>query len=311
MEKNISRLLKLEQIKGQIESEEYQAGRRARNRQKITNIMFSRFANFRPTQITEEQYDSIDWIDMAYKAEECLSCNKEKRKECNGYRIIPVQLIEPDETISYELRAEMCPYKGDEQAEDKVVSNKDRSFIPKHRTDNTFDNYQIGDLNYQVEQAKFHAKEAANHNKSLILGGGVGTGKTHLSIAIALHVIEKGGTAIYCNIPEMMGIIRSELMNNSDETLNRIKECDCLIFDDLGVEKLSEWRGEILYEIINSRYNEGKQIIITTNARSYPYLMEHLGPRGQRIVSRLKEMCIDIWMNQAGDYRVLKKKQTL
>src|SRR5207247_2356288 len=64
---------------------------------------------------------------------------------------------------------------------------------------------------------------------------------------------------------------------------------DLLHIDDVGAENSSEWVLEQLYAIINTRYEDGKSIVFTTNLDP-----TQLGEQiGERTASRLMEMCGD------------------
>lgn len=72
--------------------------------------------------------------------------------------------------------------------------------------------------------------------------------------------------------------------NTTAEVEARLKRCDLLILDDIGVEKTSEWVIERLYALINYRINEEKSTIITSNLN-----LEELSLKlDKRIASRIK-----------------------
>ena len=86
-------------------------------------------------------------------------------------------------------------------------------------------------------------------------------------------------------------------------------EADLLVLDDLGAEKTSEWVEETLNLIVNTRYNERRATIFTSN---YPDLPPDIEPEvvslhdriGFRMRSRLHEMC-DFLDLEGADYRML------
>ena len=63
----------------------------------------------------------------------------------------------------------------------------------------------------------------------------------------------------------------------------------CYTFNDVGAENRTDWALEQLYSIINSRYEDERSIVITTNLQP-DELAEQIGAR---TVSRLVEMCGD------------------
>ena len=91
-----------------------------------------------------------------------------------------------------------------------------------------------------------------------------------------------------------------------------MKEADFLVLDDLDAERMTEWVGEQLFAIINHRYNEKLQTVITSN-HSPDDIVEHMATvnrdgdivddmQGKRIVSRIFGMCEVIRLG-GEDYR--------
>jgi DNA replication protein DnaC len=101
--------------------------------------------------------------------------------------------------------------------------------------------------------------------RNLLFVGQTGTGKTHLSIAIALAALEQGRTVLFTTVWDMINKLqqaRADLTQGK-----RIKvylKPDLLILDELGYRSLDKTTGEDFYEVIAGRYEKGA-IIITTN----------------------------------------------
>lgn len=106
---------------------------------------------------------------------------------------------------------------------------------------------------------------------SLLFLGNTGLGKTHLSLAIAGQVIDKGYGVVYGSAQNLLGKLEKEKFSfsaqDSDEQsyLSLVLECDLLILDDLGTEFLSQFVTSMLYNIINTRLLEARPTIISTN----------------------------------------------
>ena len=49
------------------------------------------------------------------------------------------------------------------------------------------------------------------------------------------------------------------------DVLNRFRYCDVLILDDVGAEQPTAWKIEQLFELVNARYADHKQLVITSN----------------------------------------------
>lgn len=141
--------------------------------------------------------------------------------------------------------------------------------------------------NYCVNYADtFH-----EHSKSLLMRGGTGLGKTHLSLAIANVVIKKGSSVIYTSAPQILSKLEREHFNyrydDQEDTFNSLLNCDLLILDDLGTEFVSDFTRSCVYNLFNSRILANKPMIISTNLQ----LDELVTTYSQRFVSRLIGAC--------------------
>lgn len=141
--------------------------------------------------------------------------------------------------------------------------------------------------NYCVNYADtFH-----EHSKSLLMKGGTGLGKTHLSLAIANEVIKKGSSVIYTSAPQILSKLEREHFHyrydDQEDTFHSLLSCDLLILDDLGTEFVSDFTRSCVYNLFNSRILSNKPMIISTNLQ----LEELVTTYSQRFVSRLIGSC--------------------
>ncbi len=115
-----------------------------------------------------------------------------------------------------------------------------------------------------------YAEKFSPESGSMLFQGGPGLGKTHLSLAIAQEVIDKGFGVVYVSAPQILrrledeqfGRVRDEERGTTEELL---RTCDLLILDDLGTEFGSRFSTAAVYDLINSRLLEHKALIISTN----------------------------------------------
>lgn len=145
--------------------------------------------------------------------------------------------------------------------------------------------------------------------EGMILRGGTGSGKTHLSVAILVRVIERGYTGYFCNFPTLLENLRSSYNNDGQmttaELLEPVLTRDLVVIDDLGAETPTAWVLEKLYLIVNQRYEDAKPLIVTTN-HTEGDLQKRLGPR---TMSRLYEMCgMEFPPFPARDWRIAKMR---
>lgn len=100
----------------------------------------------------------------------------------------------------------------------------------------------------------------------LFMMGNTGLGKTHLSLAVANNLIQKGYCVIYGSVPELLRRLDKEQFKNaSGDTMALVTECDLLILDDLGAENNTDRYTSLLYEMINARQSRSMPMIINTN----------------------------------------------
>lgn len=136
----------------------------------------------------------------------------------------------------------------------------------------------------------------------LLMRGGTGLGKTHLSLSIASVVIAKGYNVIYGSAPDFLRKAEQEHFGRAEgNTMERLLEADLLVFDDLGAEFENKFSLSAVYNIINNRFNAGLPIIVSTNLT----YNELLGRYGERITSRLNTLS-DLFF-AGNDVRIAKK----
>jgi DNA replication protein DnaC len=175
-------------------------------------------------------------------------------------------------------------------------------------------------------------EEYPTDKTGLLFVGGVGVGKTHLAVGIIKALIrDKGIHCLFCDYRELLKSIQNSynatVQATEMEILRPVFEAEVLVLDELGAVRSTEWVFDTVNYILNSRYNDNKTTIFTTNfpdrpeqervdddnPRSYSAAdraarRETLGDRiGERMRSRLHEMCKKVEI-EAPDYREQSKK---
>jgi len=147
-------------------------------------------------------------------------------------------------------------------------------------------------------------------DRGLLLMGGCGAGKTHLAVAVLQEIINSGkpGSVLFSNfqdlIQEIHGSFGADQGTTKTEILKPLLQADLLVLDELGSQKPTSFVQDTLYYVINSRYNDEKPTIFTTNYLDDPREKEErLEERiGSRLRSRLHEMCERVIID-SDDYR--------
>ncbi len=135
-----------------------------------------------------------------------------------------------------------------------------------------------------INYCRNYAQAFTLNASSLLLSGATGTGKTHLSLAIAKRVTEQGYNVIYGSIHPLLRKLSDEHFGQAEgDSENQLIGCDLLILDDLGMEFDTPFNRVCLYNIINARVLEGKPTIISTNL-SHTAIKERYG---EQIASRI------------------------
>ena len=157
--------------------------------------------------------------------------------------------------------------------------------------------------------------------RGLLLTGSIGVGKTHLAVGMLLALMEKKGVdGLFYDYRELLKEIQHSYnpqVNSTElEVLRPVFEAEVLVLDELGALKPTDWVWDTVALVLNTRYNDKRTTIITTNYLDLPPAKllagsdaekagreETLGDRiGERMRSRLAEMCVRVEMTGA-DFR--------
>lgn len=118
------------------------------------------------------------------------------------------------------------------------------------------------------EIAKNYADHFSPASGNLLFQGGTGLGKTFLSACVARVVAQKGFSVCYDSASAVIAAFEAQKFDRSEEADARVRRmlaCDLMILDDLGTEMATPFADSALYTLINTRLNEGKNTIISTN----------------------------------------------
>ena len=205
-----------------------------------------------------------------------------------------------------------------------------------YETDNDIENVsreQMAAWNRSLAQAKLMVQRFADEfpvgsEHGLLLMGPCGVGKTHLAVSAMKSIVLRGHSGLFYDYRELLKAIQDSYNSESQATemsvLEPVLQAEILVLDDVGSSKPSPWALETVGHVLNTRYNEKRVTLLTTNfldsdaaavgsangappirvaGMRAPTLEDSLTERvGKRIRSRLYEMCrtVEIF---AADYR--------
>ena len=229
-------------------------------------------------------------------------------------------------------------------SEDRAERTLERARVPERYRHCDFDNFEVDNeienatreqlaaWNRSLAQAKLVVQRFAQEfpvgsEHGLLLMGPCGVGKTHLAVAALKEIGIRGHSGIFYDYRELLKEIQDSYNAESQATemgvLEPVLTAEVLLLDDVGSSKPSLWALETVGHVLNTRYNEKRVTILTTNfldteaaanSGAPPASSRVLGMRapaiedslteriGKRIRSRLYEMCRTVEI-AAPDYR--------
>jgi len=145
------------------------------------------------------------------------------------------------------------------------------------------------------------------HSDSLLLRGATGIGKTHLCLAIARRVTERGYGVVYGSVQPLIRRLEAERFGREQgDSETQLITCDLLVLDDLGMEFDTPFARACLHDVLNARLLEGRPTVVSTNL-SISALRERYG---DEIASRISGGFVPL-LCVGNDIRQIIRKQSL
>ncbi len=205
-----------------------------------------------------------------------------------------------------------------------------RARIPKRYENCSIDNFETDFPGSNRALVAAHLKARSfvtgypvdTNDNGFLFCGSIGVGKTHLAVGVLKALIEERGAAgLFYDYRDLLKEIQSTYSPANSMTemavLKPVFAAEVLVLDELGATKPTDWVWDTVAHILNTRYNDRRTTIITSNYPNLPPLTmnpatgrvdENLGDRiGERMRSRLQEMCVVVDM-QGQDFRQKVKR---
>ena len=219
------------------------------------------------------------------------------------------------------------------RAQKRVDKLVEQARIPQRYAHCTLDDYvpnYAGNnrtLNAALLQARNFVKAYPfdTGGNGLLLTGSIGVGKTHLAVGMLQALVaERGAKGLFYDYRDLLKQVQNSYNRSAGvtelEVLQPVFEAEVLVLDELGANKPTDWVWDTVAHILNTRYNDRRTTIITTNYANFPpsggelsgpraaVREETLGDRiGERMRSRLQEMCVVVEMS-GEDFRQSVKR---
>jgi len=163
-----------------------------------------------------------------------------------------------------------------------------------------FQNRTLGTFNAttpaQREALAYAIDYAANFDKVMATGrsalfiGKPGTGKTHLAVGIGLQVMrEQNRAVLFTTVMRAIRRIKDTWVKGSNESESQAIAAlvfpDLLILDEVGVQFGSDFERNILFDVLNERYEKRRPTILLSNLSQD----DVTGYMGERIIDRIRE----------------------
>ena len=222
----------------------------------------------------------VDYTNMKYDCDKCKDTGHTIDGLCVCYKnaLIRKQI----EQSGFASVIDKCSFEG-----------FDLDFYP--------DKHAMGQV---LEYLKKYALDFSRKSESILLVGGTGLGKTHLSASVARVLIENGHDVVCESAQNIFSNFNKERFAQSESDLvsDKYLEAELLIIDDLGAEAITQYSVSCLYNLINTRINNGLPTIASTNLSSSEIRKLY----NDRITSRLFGE-FNILVFSGTDIRKLKK----
>ncbi|KRN24128.1 MULTISPECIES: IS21-like element helper ATPase IstB [Lactobacillaceae] len=150
------------------------------------------------------------------------------------------------------------------QSDQEIERIVRRARFPQQKTLKAFDFDFQPNINKQ-EVLGFQDLAFMEKRENLVFIGSPGVGKTHLAISIGIEACRQGKRTLFINCHELLSRLRAAYEKGDlDRSINRYARYDLLVIDEIGYLPIDHDEANLLFQLINARY-EKNSTIITSN----------------------------------------------
>lgn len=151
-----------------------------------------------------------------------------------------------------------------DKADRSINARTARARFPMLRTLDEFD------FSFQPGLSAPRVRELANLSfidqaANILMVGGPGVGKTHLSIALGLRACQARRSVLFTQAPLLLDqLIAADVSHTLGKLLDQLRRVDLLIVDELGYLPMDARRANLFFQLVAARYTKAA-LLITTN----------------------------------------------
>ena len=150
------------------------------------------------------------------------------------------------------------------RAESAVKQRLHAAAFPEMKTLDQFD-FSAAEGISAPKVAELARGEWIAHGENVLLAGPIGTGKTHLAIALGIEAARQRRRVVFWRAADLVcSLVEARDQKELGRTMRRLERIDLVILDEVGFVPFDRAGGELLFNVLASRHGR-RSVLITTN----------------------------------------------